>query len=56
MLSKTFSRKRAEIFTILHLFLSFTFRLDPNFEVKRNISGVMRAKDGIYMYAEKRQH
>ncbi|XP_060573682.1 cytochrome P450 4F1-like [Ruditapes philippinarum] len=38
------------------LLRNFTFRLDPNFEVKRNISGVMRAKNGIYMYAEKRQH
>ena len=38
------------------IFLSFTFRLDTGFEVRRSISGVMRAQNGIYMFVDKREH
>ncbi|XP_053397274.1 cytochrome P450 4F1-like [Mercenaria mercenaria] len=38
------------------LLRNFTFRLDPDHKVKRNISAVMRTKDGMYMFAEKRKH
>ena len=41
---------------IFFFFLSFTFRLDPGFEVRRSISGVMRAQNGIYMFVNKREH
>ncbi|XP_060569104.1 cytochrome P450 4F1-like [Ruditapes philippinarum] len=36
------------------LLRNFNFRLDPNHEVKKNMSAVMRTKDGMFMFAEKR--
>ncbi|XP_053397496.1 ultra-long-chain fatty acid omega-hydroxylase-like [Mercenaria mercenaria] len=37
------------------LLRNFTFRLDPNHKVEKSLSGVMRTKDGMYMFAEKRE-
>ncbi|XP_053398220.1 cytochrome P450 4F8-like [Mercenaria mercenaria] len=37
------------------LLRNFTFRLDPNHKVKRVMSAVMRTKDGMYMFVEKRE-
>ncbi|XP_045197237.2 leukotriene-B4 omega-hydroxylase 3-like isoform X2 [Mercenaria mercenaria] len=37
------------------LLRNLTFRLDPDHEVVKNISGVMRTKDGMFMFAEKRK-
>ncbi|XP_053398219.1 cytochrome P450 4A12A-like [Mercenaria mercenaria] len=37
------------------LLRNFTFRLDPDHEVIKKVSGVMRTKDGMFMFAEKRK-
>ncbi|KAL4233226.1 hypothetical protein ACF0H5_007910 [Mactra antiquata] len=38
------------------LLRNFTFRLDPNHEIRRSMSAVMRTSTGMYMYVDKRKH
>jgi len=38
------------------LLYNFTFRLDPDHVVKKRLAAVMRAENGIMMFAERRKH